>query len=91
VLLLKDGRACVLTRLDRSEFAEIIFRETGFASKTVPLAEIAARYGGYCHIRAAQAARRPTCDEEVPAPTHSWFWVLCGDSSATTWKRWSPR
>ena len=74
VLLLKDGRACVLTRLNRTESAEIIFPETGFGARAVPLAEIAAIYSGYCIFVQPRPRGDQHAGEETPAATRWWFW-----------------
>ena len=75
VLMLKDGRACVLTRLNRSESAEIIFPETGMGVKTVPLAELAALYSGYCiFVQPRPRGDQRASEEAAAAPTRTWFW-----------------
>ena len=74
VLLLKDGGACVLTRLERNGSAAIIFPESGIGSKAVPLAEIAALYSGYCIFMHPKPRGDARAEEEAPAPTRWWFW-----------------
>lgn len=73
VLLLKDGGACVLTRLDPKDTAQLIFPESGTGAKTVPIAELQPLYTGYCLF----AHPRPRPDqrmEEVSQPSSFWFW-----------------
>src|SRR5262249_31679927 len=48
VLLLQDGKACVLTRIVSSESVEIIFPETGIGNKTISLGALLPLYSGYC-------------------------------------------
>ncbi len=74
VLLLKDGRACVLTRLGPGESAEIIFPETGLGAKTVPLSDINALYSGYCIFVQPRPRGDQRAEEEIAAPPRSWFW-----------------
>jgi len=74
VLLLKDGRGCVLTRFDGVESAEIIFPESGFGAKLVPVAEIAAQYSGYCIFVQPKPRTDPRAGEETQVPTRWWFW-----------------
>src|SRR5262245_36012569 len=73
VLLLKDGRACVLTRAERDHL-EIVFTETGIGAKSVPLAEISGLYSGdriSIHPRPRGDHR---AGELAPLPTRWWFW-----------------
>jgi ATP-binding cassette subfamily C protein LapB len=73
VLLLKDGRACVLTRVDNAS-AEVIFPETGIGAKTVPLEEISASYAGYCIFVQPRPRADQRAGEIAPPPTRWWFW-----------------
>jgi ATP-binding cassette subfamily C protein LapB len=73
VLLLKDGRACVLTRLDRAN-ADIIFTETGMGAKSVPLEEISALYAGYCIFVQPRPRSDQRAADYAPPPARSWFW-----------------
>ncbi len=73
VLLLKDGKACVLTHLDR-EKAEIIFPETGLGAKAVPLTELGAIYGGYCIFVQPRPRGDARSGEELPSAGRWWFW-----------------
>ena len=74
VLLLKDGKACVLTRLDASGSAQIIFPETGYGAREVALADFTELYSGYCIFVQPKPRSDPRSDEESPAPSRSWFW-----------------
>jgi ATP-binding cassette subfamily C protein LapB len=73
VLLLKEGRACVLTRLDH-ESADIVFPETGLGAKTVTMADITAVYTGYCIFVQPRPRGDQRSGEHAPAPTRWWFW-----------------
>jgi ATP-binding cassette subfamily C protein LapB len=74
VLLLKDGRACILTRIDRADAMEIVFPETGLGAKTVPLREVAERYSGYCIFVQPRPRGDQRAGDDAPAPTRWWFW-----------------
>ena len=74
VLLLKDGRACVVTRLDGSESAEIVFPETGMGARTVPIGELATIYSGYCIFAQPKPRSDQRAGEDTPPPTRAWFW-----------------
>jgi ATP-binding cassette, subfamily C, bacterial LapB len=74
VLLLKDSRACVVTGINRSESADIIFPETGLGAKAVPFAEITALYNGYCIFMQPKPRGARHTDEILPPPTRWWFW-----------------
>ena len=74
VLLLKDGKACVLTALDGKRTAQVIFPETGFGTKTVELGELAELYSGYCIFVQPKPRGDSRAEEETTAPTRWWFW-----------------
>ena len=74
VLLLKDGKACVLTRLDGKDTAQIIFPETGYGAKAVELADITGLYSGYCIFVQPKPRSDPRSDIEAAPPARSWFW-----------------
>ena len=74
VLLLKDGRACVLTALDRNRTAQVIFPETGFGTNAVPLGDLADLYTGYCIFVQPKPRGDPRAEEQTAAPTRWWFW-----------------
>jgi ATP-binding cassette subfamily C protein LapB len=74
VLLLKDGRACVLTRLERGDSAEVILPETGAAAKRVAVPELAASYSGYCIFVQPRPLGDQRAAEDAPQPTRWWFW-----------------
>ncbi|MGE0385609.1 MAG: type I secretion system permease/ATPase [Gammaproteobacteria bacterium] len=76
VAVLDGGHgACVVIRLDaaRGE-VEIVLPETGIGARTVPLAELEARYAGYCLF----AQPRPKPDRRVESVAagvdRGWFW-----------------
>lgn len=73
ILLLAENRACVLTRIDR-EAAEVILPESGTGTKRVPIAELAARYAGYCMFVQPVARRDSRGDEPEVAAGRWWFW-----------------
>jgi ATP-binding cassette subfamily C protein LapB len=74
VLLFKDGKACVLTRMESAEAAEIIFPETGIGAKTVTLTALSPLYSGYCILVQPKLRADARTGDESPPPTHSWFW-----------------
>jgi ATP-binding cassette subfamily C protein LapB len=74
VLLLKDGRACVLTALTRRG-AEVLLPGDAEGPRRVKRADLAADYAGYCIF----AHPQPPPDErsgDLPPPVRSrgWFW-----------------
>jgi ATP-binding cassette subfamily C protein LapB len=73
VLLLKDGRACVLIRAERAS-AEIIFPETGMGARSVPAEEISALYAGYCIFVQPRPRGDQRSTDYAPAPARWWFW-----------------
>jgi ATP-binding cassette, subfamily C, bacterial LapB len=75
VALLKDGGACVVTRMDvRSGQVEALFPETGMGKKVLPMAELKDQHSGYWLF----AHPRPRIDnrmgESVQESPGSWFW-----------------
>jgi ATP-binding cassette, subfamily C, bacterial LapB len=73
VLLLKEGRACVLTRVDNAN-VEVIFPETGIGAKTVGLEDISAAYTGYCIFVQPRPRGDQRAGEIAPPATRWWFW-----------------
>ncbi len=76
VLLLDDGRACILASIDRDkQTAKLILPESGFGASLIPLQELAAKYTEYAFFV------RPKYREDKqlgPMPTQSvkhWFWT----------------
>ena len=74
VLLLTDGRACVLTHILDDASVEIIFPETGVGTKAVPLNEITSLYSGYCIFIQPKPRADGRTVEDAPVPSRSWFW-----------------
>jgi len=75
VLLLEDGGACVLAGLDtEAGEAAVIVPESGFGERTVPLADLEARYSGYCLFALPRPGARVQVDNRIEAPGSSWFW-----------------
>lgn len=74
-LLLRDGRAVVMTRRTTREQLEIVVPETGFGSKEVAVAELGAAYSGYA-IFTQPILTQPQEQEEsdVPVRERGWFW-----------------
>ena len=74
VLLLKDGRACVLTRLEPRNTAEVIFPEAGMGVRAVEQRELNELYTGYCIFVQARPRPDQRASDHAPAPTRWWFW-----------------
>lgn len=75
VVLLADGSACVLTTLDAKRLnAEVVTPESGFGARSLPLAELAQNYSGYCLF--VQPRPRPDAriDPMSAFQNGSWFW-----------------
>jgi len=74
VLLLKDARACVLTRLSGADSADAVFPEAGFGEKTASLADLDRQYTGYCIFIQPRLRPDNRASDEVPLRPRSWFW-----------------
>lgn len=74
ILILKDGRGCVLTRCDPRSGAEVLFAEAGMGVRTMPLADLAAEYSGYAVFVQPRLRVDPRLLEEPPPPPRMWFW-----------------
>jgi len=73
ILLLADGGACVLAALEDG-MARVIFPEAGGGAKTLPLAQIEARYAGTAVFAHAEYRRDTRNDNALPASGREWFW-----------------
>ncbi|MGF1609253.1 MAG: type I secretion system permease/ATPase, partial [Kiloniellales bacterium] len=74
ILLLKDGRACVLLRFTASSAVEVFDPRGGQSTTTVPLAELERDYtGDLLYVR--PQFRFDTRSEVISVtPSRSWFW-----------------
>jgi len=83
VLLLEDGQACVLMRVDAAAaVAEVVFPELGDSVVTIALAELRARYVGvtlYARPRHRFDARTP---EVRGTRAGHWFWSVMAENRA---------
>lgn len=75
VLLLEQGNACVITRIDtRNKTARVIFPETGEGESDIALKELDEIYSGHAiFIKAVHNFDERTDDRELPRARH-WFW-----------------
>lgn len=83
VLLLEDGQACVLMRVDAAAaVAEVVFPELGDSVVTIALAELRTRYVGvtlYARPRHRFDARTP---EVRGTGAGHWFWSVMAENRA---------
>jgi len=83
VLLLEDGQACVLMRVDAAAaVAEVVFPELGDSVVTMALAELRTRYVGvtlYARPRHRFDARTP---EVRGTRAGHWFWSVMAENQA---------
>lgn len=83
VLLLEDGQACVLMRVDAAAaVAEVVFPELGDSVVTIALAELRTRYVGvtlYARPRHRFDARTP---EVRGTRAGHWFWSVMAENQA---------
>lgn len=83
VLLLEDGQACVLMRVDAAAaVAEVVFPELGDSVVTIALAELRTRYVGvtlYARPRHRFDARTP---EVRGTRAGHWFWSVMAENRA---------
>ncbi|HEX9180928.1 MAG TPA: type I secretion system permease/ATPase [Burkholderiales bacterium] len=73
VLLLQDGRACVLVAREADGTAEVVLPETGGARR-LPLAELAEHYSGHAILVQPVARLDDRAERLAPAIARSWFW-----------------
>lgn len=73
-LILRDGAACVLTRLLPGRRAEVIFPESGLGGRTLDLAELERDYTGYVLFTQPAAREGALSVEPVVRPRRAWFW-----------------
>jgi ATP-binding cassette subfamily C protein LapB len=74
VLLLKDGKSCVLERIEKGETARLIFPETGVGVRPVPMGELARDYIGYAIFAHPEYRLDGRVEMIEAAPPKSWFW-----------------
>ena len=78
VLLLRDRRACILTRWTSRDEALIITPESGEGSSRVALRDLAEEYAGYAlFVRPEYRFDGRVDDTNRPRPKH-WFWGTIG-------------
>jgi ATP-binding cassette subfamily C protein LapB len=74
ILLLENGGACVLDRID-AQAARILLPESGGGETSLPLAELQARFAGsVIFMRPRPDADRRRHGEPSRAPRDVWFW-----------------
>lgn len=75
VLLLKDGSACVLTRINRNSTAEVIFPEVGGGMTHTTLQELGEHYADHAiFIQLKREFEDRADDIENESAPKSWFW-----------------
>lgn len=74
VLLLKNGNACILTRINKDGGAEIILPEAGAGVTYTTLQELNDQYTGLAIFIQMQQEFEDRAEEKSDAPTASWFW-----------------
>jgi ATP-binding cassette subfamily C protein LapB len=73
-LLLHDGQACILDRIDRDGVARIILPDSGTGLKQLPIDELAREYSGYAiFAQSIYQFDERTKDTVIVRPRH-WFW-----------------
>lgn len=74
VLILEDGRACVLLEFEGRRKAKVMLPEAGGGVQTATLKDLNADYGGYAiYMRPEFEFRAAQEDTSIPRPS-SWFW-----------------
>jgi len=82
VLLLKNGRACVLERILDDNSARIIQPESGIGTKSISLDELEREYGGYSiFVQNAYQFDDRVTESLISRPRH-WFWSTIAQSWA---------
>jgi ATP-binding cassette subfamily C protein LapB len=74
ILLLKDGRACVLLSFTAASTAEVFDPRGGQSTTLVPLAEIERNYSGELVYLRPQFRFDTRSEVIAVAPSRSWFW-----------------
>lgn len=75
VLLLQEGRACVLSSIDpRNQRATVLLPETGLGESPLDLTELEHRYTGYALFARPKFRQDRTLDAHVRTDEKSWFW-----------------
>ncbi|MFZ5467050.1 MAG: type I secretion system permease/ATPase [Pseudomonadota bacterium] len=81
ILLLEDGRACVLTDLDApGGRARILLPETGGGAQEVAIGELARRYTGQVVFAKPAFRYDARAPETLRLSTRHWFWGVIGRS-----------
>ena len=73
ILLLKDDRCCVLTRIGHAD-VDVLFPETGMVTQTVPLEHIQNEYIGYAFFGKPEAKLDKRASEIKLLKAKRWFW-----------------
>lgn len=73
ILLLKDDRCCILTKIGAEE-VEVLLPETGMEPQTLPRAEIAAEHLGYTFFGKPRAKLDKRASEIKLLRVKRWFW-----------------
>jgi ATP-binding cassette subfamily C protein LapB len=74
VLILEDGRACVLTKFLNRGRVQVMFPEVGGAAQNIRLADLAEEYSGYCiYIRPEVVLETYSVSDDIPKGKY-WFW-----------------
>jgi ATP-binding cassette subfamily C protein LapB len=74
VLLMKNGRACVLARIENAKTAVIVMPETGHGVSELPLSELEDDYAGYVLYAKPEYQYDARSKETVLPHNRSWFW-----------------
>ena len=74
ILILDDGRACILTKFLNRGRAQVIFPETGGAVQNIRIADLSEEYTGYCiYVRPEVVLETYGQKDDVPRGRY-WFW-----------------
>ena len=74
VLLLTEGRACVLNRRLENGTLEILTPETGGGRREIAAEALAESYAGYVLFVRPEFREEGRIGDELAAPRRSWFW-----------------
>ncbi len=73
-LLMKDGNACVVTRIVSRQVVEVVLPESGFGARETSFDELEQGYSGYAIFTQPQLDTEPSRVEPVVGRRRSWFW-----------------
>lgn len=73
ILLLADGNACLLTRINPGGTVDLVMPESGFGARTLPVDDLQARYAGYAIFVHPLARPDTRLGDAAPTSGH-WFW-----------------